>query len=262
MIEILSRCNTYLANNACCHGDARTCDCYQCLRGGFYGMPDRYDCRKKLCYYVLNYGPSYASEIYHYLAASQILESFVPRGVVNILSLGCGFAPDLIAIDKYIRNNNLHLQVNYTGVDASDCWQPSRYFNATSIFHTGDVAAYLRMTGFDIVFLVKLFSTLRSNNQHQQFLQSLQATVANELANGAYLIFNDVNSMHTGRDIFHNSMRNNFAGVRQFYFATPPYAERNWTHIPTHQIMFNIPANLAINPMRQLNKTVVFEYRK
>lgn len=262
MIELLNRCNTYRANNGCCHTDGRACNCYPCLQSGFYGMPDHYDCRKKLCYYVLNYGPSYASEIYHYLAASQILESFVPRGVVNILSLGCGFAPDLIAIDKYIRNNNLQLRVNYTGVDASDCWQPSRYVNATSVFHTGDVAAYMRMNGFDIVFMVKLFSTLLQNNQHQQFLQLLHTTITNELSAGSYLVFNDVNSWKKGRDIFHNSIRQHFTGLRQYYFADPPYHGDNWIHIPSQQIAFDIPANLTVNPLREIRQTVVFEYRK
>lgn len=263
MIGLLNSCNTYLANNVCCHDDARICDCYQCLRGGFYGMPDHYDCRKKLCYYVLNYGPSYASEIYHYLGASGILETFVPRGRVNILSLGCGFCPDLIAIDKYIQNNNLLLQVNYTGIDASDCWQPSRYVNDSSIFYTRDVSADLELTGFDIVFVVKLFSTLYQNNRHIQFLQRLKNSVEHELTDGSYLVFNDVNSIHKGRDVFHNQVSRNFTGVRQYYFADPPHAEANWLHIqPQQQIMFNIPVNLAVAPMRQLNKTVVFEYRK
>lgn len=262
MIELLNRCNTNLANLACCHVNTMMCDCYQCLRDGFYGMPDRYDCRKKMSYYVLNYGPSYASEIYHYLSSSRILESFVPRGTVNILSLGCGFAPDLIAIDKYIRINNLQLQVNYTGVDASDCWQPSRYVNATSVFHTGNVSEYLRMNGFDVVFIVKLFSTLLQNNQHQQFLQLLQTTVTNELATGSYLVFNDINSWKKGRDIFHNPIRQHFTGVRQYYFAVPPYHCDSWIHIPSQQIAFDIPANLTVNPLREIRQNVMFEYRK
>jgi len=262
MIDLLSRCNTNLATLGCCHGQT-PCDCYQCLRGGFYpGMPDNYDCRKKLSYYVLNYGPSYASEIYHYLRSSQILEYFVPQGVVNILSLGCGFAPDLVAIDKYVQDHDLQLQVNYTGVDGSDFWTPSRYTTTTSEFHVGDVTQYMRLRDFDLIFVVKLFSTLYHNNQYDPFIRLMQEKVQNEMAAGSHLIFNDVNSIHTGRDVFHNSIRHNFRGLRQYFFGNPPYSEQSWVHLNTQQIPFNIPAQLTVQPLRDMRNTVIFEYRK
>ena len=86
--------NYYNKSEKCCHQDGRSqCNCFFCLHDQFYNdASDYYDCKNKLNYYVLNYGASYISEIYYYLGTSRLLNNF--NNSINILSLGCGFAPD------------------------------------------------------------------------------------------------------------------------------------------------------------------------
>lgn len=115
-------------------------------------MPDSYDCEKKVNYYVLNYGPSFASEIYHYLAFTQVLEEFESKRKLKILSLGCGFAPDLIALKKYIKDKQLVIQIEYCGIDKSDSWNSARYSTENAEFIEGDVTKSLNMDGYDFIF--------------------------------------------------------------------------------------------------------------
>ncbi|MGD0168508.1 MAG: hypothetical protein ABSE54_02160 [Smithella sp.] len=171
-------------------------------------MPDTYDCEKKMNYYVLNYGPSYASEIYHYLSNSKILEGFCDRKKIRIISLGCGFAPDLAAISQYIRIRQLPLEFEYYGVDKSHCWENVRYCLDNAFFIEDDVLSSINLNGFDLVILTKLFSTLYKHNSHHQFLQSFSNAVQAQLRVDSIVVFNDINSRHMGRDVFHGAIVN------------------------------------------------------
>ena len=127
MTDILRRCDEIQKKQPCCHNDGRVCNCMECLRVGFFeGFDDTYDCLKKVCFYVMKYGPIYVSEIYHFLHQSKIIERFVEPGsrrTINILSLGCGFEPDYIALEKYINDKNLNISFSYIGIDEECNWQ-------------------------------------------------------------------------------------------------------------------------------------------
>ena len=110
MKKILMQCNSIQAALPCCHNDGRICDCTQCLKEGFYIGTDTYHCLKKLCFYTINYGPIYISEIYHFLGKSKLLEKNFGGSSINVLSLGCGFGPDFIALSKYIYDNRLNIR--------------------------------------------------------------------------------------------------------------------------------------------------------
>jgi hypothetical protein len=128
MEDILNACNEVYTNIPCCHIDGRKCYCYDCIQPGFYQSPtpDTYACIKKLCYYIMNYGPAFASETYHYLSESKILDMNFAGRSLKVLSLGCGFSPDLIALEKYISDNNLNIQLTYVGLDNSALWSNLR----------------------------------------------------------------------------------------------------------------------------------------
>jgi len=76
--QVINQCMNNVSLMNCCHNDGRHCYCYDnCIKPGFYeGGLDTYDCRKKVNFYVLKYGPSYISEIYYYLSVSKIAEIF------------------------------------------------------------------------------------------------------------------------------------------------------------------------------------------
>ena len=124
MINILERCNQIQQDLECCHADGRICYCMNCLQDGFYSNDrDAYNCLKRLCFYTMNYGPIYVSEIYHFFDTSCLMANFHSFSKIKILSIGCGFAPDYIAINKYISANKLHLKFDYTGYDIEENWK-------------------------------------------------------------------------------------------------------------------------------------------
>ncbi len=263
MNDILNFCNQKLIELPCCHErKTEECNCSVCLRAGFYDEPDNYECYKKLCYYVLNYGPSYASELYHYLSLSKILETYFNKKTINVLSLGCGYAPDLIVLKKYISEKKLQIKIIYTGIDQASSWSKLRKNSENIEFIEKDILTGFDLSDFDIVFMIKLFSTLYKNKMAENFIKLLSSQIENNLKENAYLIFNDVNSIYMGRDIFHIGIRNLFSSCKQYYLGNPPFIEQNWVEIQDKNLAFPLPCDLEIVPLKEITNTVVFEYRK
>lgn len=266
MQDLLIRCQNNLSTLPCCHNDGRICNCYYCLQSGFYNacMPDDYDCPKKMNYYVLNYGPSYSSEFYYYLLRSNILSQYYPGTTLNVLSIGCGFAPDLLAMEQFIRDNNLTLSIYYDGIDISNNWQSARFFTNNCRFYIHDVHQGFTLRNYHIVIMGKVFSTIyRNYNGGHVFLQLLNNLISTELNTGSYLIFNDINSIHMGRDVFHCNVYRQFSNIRQFFFRDrQDWMGQNWIQIPDINLAYQIPVGLTINPLNECGKTVFFEYRK
>jgi len=116
MINILNRCNSLIDELENCDDIQIRIDCPTCMHRSFYGEnSDTYDCLKKLCYYTLNYGPIYVSEIFHFLTQSRFLENHFLQFIrpINILSLGCGIGVDYMALRKYIATNELDTQLSH-----------------------------------------------------------------------------------------------------------------------------------------------------
>ena len=165
MEALLEKCNELYDELDCCHGNNSTCSCGDCWKSDFYAGPDSYNCLKKLCYYTMNYGPAYASEIYHYFDKSQIFErEFNNRAVINLLSLGCGFSPDAYAIEKYIDDNKLNIEYNYTGFDIEERWNEIRENANNKHYEVCDLLDGFSLREYDIIFICKVFSTIRRNN--------------------------------------------------------------------------------------------------
>jgi len=213
----------------------------------------------------MNYGPSYASEFYHYLKNSQILESFISekRDTITIISLGCGFAPDIIAIDKYIKDKSIRLKINYIGIDKEISWGKIRIPISCAKFECKDLLNGFDLSNCDIVVINKMYSTLRKNNISSEFLSILKDKLENSLPLDSYLLFIDINSKYMGRDEFDSSVYTFFRYIRRFYVGIPPHTEPNWIKIPENTIVFSIPDNLSIGrPLMEIRKNVFFEYRK
>ena len=126
MVSLLEKCNRHYKTQSCCHKDDRKCSCYECLREDYYSRPDSYSCIKKLCYYVMNYEPAYASEIYHLLSKTRLLERRFIGSRIRILSIGCGVSPELYALDKYINEKEIDVSYIYLGIDCEKGWNSLR----------------------------------------------------------------------------------------------------------------------------------------
>jgi hypothetical protein len=213
---------------------------------------------------VLNYGPIYISDIYHYFEISHILESFSKN--INILSLGCGFCPDYYALTKYIGDYNLNLSFSFTGIDRTCAWDKTRiqYPNIKYIkADLTDVNYSLSFQNYDIIVLNKIFSTLYRHNTHELFLQKIVDATVESMSKGAILIFNDVNdNNYSGRDEFDNVVSNRFDTVRKYY--TDGYYEYGggWIKILKSGIIYDkISQYSNVSPLPS-TRSVFFEYRK
>lgn len=259
--NLLDQCYTNLGNMACCHHDNRICDCYDCLQNGFRNTTDEYDCHKKMNFYVLKYGSSYASETYQYLDTSKILDLYNNRNI-NVLSLGCGFSPDYYAINKYIVDNSLNIKINYYGVDKSNYWDTARIHYANLNYLNIDLTTPFNISDFDLIIMNKIFSTLLKHQEHEIFLNNLRNAIAT-MKHDATLVFNDINSNRMGRDIFNNAISPLFVKIRRYYSSiTPKYTDQNWMDFSHNDIVFPTCQDHRIDPLRELRDMIYFEYRK
>lgn len=260
--QVLLQCEQNINSMPCCHDDGRVCNCYNCLYAGFRNIPDTYNCEKKNNYYVLKYGSSYISEIYHYLENSHILES-LERDTINILSLGCGFCPDYYAISEYITNKGLAIHLQYDGLDKSMEWNTTRVPHANATYTQADILNPFSLQNAHIVMLNKIFSTVYRNGAANKFLSNLENAIKTSMQQNSILVFNDINSCHMGRDVFEKSISPLFsvANTKKYYTDTPPYTEDTWIKIPEDSLVVPVTALPFIEPIN-IRNNVFFEYRK
>jgi len=266
--QVITQCMSNISLMNCCHDDGRDCYCYNCLQPGFYvGGLDEYECDKKSNFYVLKYGPSYISEIYHYLSVSKILETF-EGSTINILSLGCGFSPDYYAITKYISDNNLPLNFQYYGWDISSNWDSTRISCLNVLYSVVDLLNPFSIENCYIIMLNKIFSTIHRHGNHSIFLTNLIDAIKNTMTQGAFLLFNDVNHRDNGRDIFDDTISPLFTpvNVRRYFIDDPnePVFPGNgsWIKIRQNGLIYPINYSSNINPISNIRHNVFFEYRK
>lgn len=177
MKALLQKCDYMYVNLPHCDKDDEIVSCSDCCTQDFYDRPDTYSCLKKLCHYTLNYGPAYASEIYHYLEKSHLLEDHFNGKNINVLSLGCGFSPDVYALRKYINDYDLDITYQYTGYDKEENWNEIREFYKNRHFETRDLLDGFSLQNYDIIFMCKAFSTIKRNGDAPEFLQILKQEV-------------------------------------------------------------------------------------
>ena len=179
MTNVLNKCSEIIQENKDKYDNYEEKKiCLDCVKGNFRSYNrDTYDCVEKLAHYTIFYGPIYVSEIYHFLRESQILENnFLEFDKsINVMSLGCGFGPDKIALEKYRKDKWLDIEFYYTGYDIEPLW-----LEISSPLMTGvpEIKNIIK-DNFDcsetnIIFLNKVFSTLKNNDLHEDFLDNFK----------------------------------------------------------------------------------------
>ncbi|MDY4348879.1 hypothetical protein [Pectobacterium brasiliense] len=212
--------------------------------------------------YVIKYGPSYISEIYHYLVTSQILTGF-QNSILNVISLGCGFAPDYYALSKYNQDNQLNIQINYTGLDLSTAWRTGRPpIGPNCQFQTADLTQPFNLQGAHIVFICKSFSTMLNHQVHTQFLQNLTSAIKENMSPDSTLVFIDVNHVYLGRDIFDDIVSRVISPANKYYFDAEGYSKSEWIRINYNNVIYPINQGLSVDSIPNTNNTIIFEYRK
>jgi hypothetical protein len=213
--------------------------------------------------YVLRYGAAFASEIYHYLTASNFKAKVIGMArPLKVVSLGCGFSPDYFAIRKYLEDNNICLAIEYFGLDKSNSWGHLRPDVDECQYCSFDITQPFPQFTADLVVVSKLFSTLYRNNETlaNTFLNRLEQVADLSFGSKTTLIFVDVNLDIFGRDVFHDRVSLFLPNYRQYYYDG--YSKDNWIKIAKRELVFDIPTGLSVDPLTNTGKTVIFEYRK
>ena len=183
-----------------------------------------YDCQKFMYYYVCRYSWKYCSEIMY--ALEQIGLSDYPA--YNILSVGCGGAPDLMAFEEMESAWDTK-EIFYKGCDANRYWTPihgaiSQYASSTqninAKFINRDIFDVLgsgkpAVHHYNIIVLEYLLSHFPPNNRVYLadilFSQLIEVVLSNRLSDSPFLfIINDIDhySVRPLFDILLNKLHN------------------------------------------------------
>ena len=177
-----NRCNH--PSGSCSDEDAVWGSSYSCLAcsnevhfpesNGNTSHREKYDCEKFVCYYTCRYSWKYCSEIMYALETVDLKE----YNRFNILSLGCGPAPDLMAFEQI--NREYRKPIFYRGYDINPYWRAlhgeiKRYCSQHHMearFRTEDVfdALETRKVGkrqYNVVVMQYLFSSFADLDRSQ-----------------------------------------------------------------------------------------------
>jgi hypothetical protein len=195
------------------------------------------------------------------LEASQVLEKNF-NGELRVLSLGCGFGPDYIALDKYNQGNNLHLKLKYWGYDREENWRRITDGVFKHIPNIKDILAGFELNNYHIIFLNKLFSTMVRNKTGRQFLDLLINEINDSMSVGSVIVYNDVNNYKMGRDIIHAHLAKQLHVEGKYFFNIGGAYTGDYTEIPNTNNICKIPNGISVPPMQTATKSVFFAYKK
>jgi hypothetical protein len=264
MTNVLNRCIELINETEERHDSyAENKMCLACLTDSFKGSKnDTYSCLEKLAYYAIYYGPMYVSEIYHFLKESQIIENnFLGlKRPINIMSLGCGFGPDNIALHKHCKDKWLDVEYNYKGYDIEPLWgeiSSAVMQNVPELKNIVEDEFDCRET--DIIFMNKVFSTLKNNGLHEDFLSNFRDQL-DDFPIGSLIIYNDINHYDT-RDKFEKFMLQNSFKCNQKYYAYNSYGD-DWIKLENTNNIIDVPEGLPISPRSDSVDLVFYVYEK
>lgn len=226
-MSLLSALTTYCANQFYRYGDCPQCShpsgrcsgsCLKCSEEVNYhraGGRTDYDCQKFMYYYVCRYSWKYCSEIMY--ALEQIDLSNYPA--YNILSIGCGGAPDLMAFEEMMSAWDTK-NIFYEGYDINPLWFPihraaEQYTLSTQYTHAEliikDIFDALRdgelvTHNYNVIVLEYLLSHFpprdRADWASELFDELLQNVLPNRLDKSPFLLLiNDIDHFQV-RDCF------------------------------------------------------------
>lgn len=136
----------------------------------------------------------------------------------NVFSVGCGAAPDLMALESICGNK----QISYYGYDRNPLWRAihnciTQYtrgtYNIESVFTRKDIFEVISennvpQNSFNVIFIQYLISHLYNTNQVDlidELYQGLIDLVVSQKPNDSpfLIVINDIDSWNKGRSYFH-----------------------------------------------------------
>lgn len=209
--------------NVCQH------DCKKCLEYIHYptrrpaGGKDDYNCPNIINFYICAYAYRYASEILRFLQTKVFYDYFVELNQFkenpNILSLGCGGCPDLMAFETFFNMYQYKRRMTYRGVEKNPLWgnihrQIEQYCEDNTriepFFNIANVIDFLDETehrSVDVLIIQYLISTFFNTGRAHE-VDTLFELIVNKVVKyknpkaPMMILINDVNLNTLGRDTF------------------------------------------------------------
>lgn len=224
-------------NGVCSHPTGKCSgSCYDCLYQIHYFNSSQcdkkslYDCPKMLYHYVCQYTLRYASEILYALKdETSFLSTF---DNINMMSIGCGGCPDLMAMEKFMYDNGIMAPLSYNGYDVNPLWLPVHNRVKGYCAINGIISRFMREDAINyfskfyslntnVIVISYLISYLYNTPQKKEILAFFDRLIDNVIVRNndkKLIIFNDVNSCNRGRDYFDAFLRKlKRKGVHGFY---------------------------------------------
>lgn len=218
-----------------------------------------YNCPVLMNYYVCDYSFKYASEMLYLL---RVCNSINRLDEYNILSIGCGGSPDLMAFETFIHERNDQKIINYLGLDRNGLWEPihngiqayqSEIFNNINYTNIDANDYFLQPANhiFNILILQYVISYIHHDNPRTLFhffdLLIDNFILHKQAGEPLIILVNDVNSCNRGRDFFNIlasriSQRQLNPIISRYYFDYQIKAESQRFGImhPTNNILYDI----------------------
>lgn len=214
---ISSTCNNCNHSNNQCPGSSSG-NCRQCLEEVHYparhsnGRRD-YECQRMLHFYVCRYTAKYASEMLYLMRKSDAMQTI---DNYNVLSIGCGATPDLIALERFCDENSATKTIDYIGIDSNERWRSIHDVISSYQTPTVDRVRFRYLDAVDddistdeanVVILQYVISHFCNNRQIDQidnfFVKLVNDVVAHRQRSVPMaILINDVNSCNRGRNRF------------------------------------------------------------
>lgn len=200
--------------NCNCHCREKK-SCTDCLSDMFNNEEHAnrvYKCIPITFSYVIRYTNRYASEIYTVLRCKLVSNTFQNIKKLNVLSIGCGPATELVALEKFSREINK--KIRYFGFDPNSIWESAQNTLQTCLVNTNCDADFYSsefqdnneiLPKIDILILNYIVSDIYKHNRDgvEKFLENI-TKIIKKMKKNSIIIINDVNSCNMGRDEIEN----------------------------------------------------------
>ncbi|MFR5875544.1 MAG: hypothetical protein ACLUFN_03540 [Eubacterium sp.] len=215
--EIVNFCDNEFQKRRC-EGCDKSCnhDCNKCLYDLHYHkkeIRDNYECEHLLDYYVCKYSYKYCSEIIYALRSIDLSR----YNKFNIVSFGCGAAPDLMAFDCLNSDLLVRKEIIYQGID-NNTYLEKIHNKMINVFSNYDIS-FIRdcdaitfldnheINDCNVIIIEYLISFIYDGDRkfvvYNWFKEIVEKIVSNKMPDTPMLIIiNDADSCYTGRDTF------------------------------------------------------------
>lgn len=202
-----------------------------------------YSCENITYSYVLRYLNRYASEIYRIFSKTK----FIQRKNINMISLGCGPATELIGFQAAYHSATPEGILNYYGYDANNIWSNCQnilsniyskipnvncYFSTNYIYFSDPLIQNTDLFILNYV-ISHVHKHVNSTNTYDRektvtdFLNNTITPIFDRMPSGSILLINDTNSWNLGRNQIENwanSQSSKVTSLVKCIYPNPKYS--------------------------------------